>query len=202
MNIMYIFFIFRKIAACLWGSFIGNIMLKAWGCRMYGLVKCFGTPYIEKTPGSRIQIGSGVILRSSLVSNPAGCFHPVVLAARKKGEIILGNNCGISSSVIVAEKSVTIGDNVLIGVNCVISDTDFHSVSAEIRRTPAADKEEHSSIPVVIEDDVWLGMNVTVLKGVTIGRGSVVAAGSIVTKDLPPHSLAGGNPCKVIKSLS
>ena len=88
-----------------------------------------------------------------------------------------------------------------LGVNCVISDTDFHSISYLIRRNPVEDKYAHKSLPVVIEDDVWLGMNVTVLKGVTIGSGSVVAAGSVVVKDIPPHSLAAGNPAKVIKAI-
>ena len=168
---------------------------------MHGIVKCFGVPYIERFPGASISIGKNVDLRSSMISNSAGCFHPVVLSARKRGNIRIGNNCGISGSVIVSEDSVTLGNNVLVGVNCVITDTDFHSVAAEVRRAPSADKEKHCTKPVVIEDDVWLGMNVIVLKGVTIGSGSVIAAGSVVVKDIPPGSLAGGNPAEVIKKL-
>ncbi|MBE6392626.1 MAG: acyltransferase [Lentisphaerae bacterium] len=201
MNLMYICFTLKKIFSVLYGTFWSNIKLRLWGCKVTGVAKCFGVPYIEKFPGAQIKIGKHVDLRSAMISNSAGCFHPIVLSARKQGLIEIGNNCGISSSVIVSEESIKIGNNVLIGVNCIISDTDFHSVEHEVRRTPALDKKMHKTRPVVIEDDVWLGMNVTVLKGVTVGRGSVIAAGSVVVKDIPPDSLAGGNPAKVIKKI-
>ena len=158
MDIMYFFFTIKKIISVFSGTLLGNIKFRLWNCKVSGIVKCFGVPYIEKTPESKIEIGSNVVLRSSLVSNVAGCFHPVVLATRKKGTVVIGDNSGISSSVIVSEVSVTVGKNVLIGVNCVISDTDFHSVSAEVRKNSALDKENHRSLPVVIEDDVWLGV--------------------------------------------
>ena len=168
-----------------------------WGCKLCGPVRCFGIPYIEKSFSGKLYIGKNVCLRSSIVSNVAGCFHPVVLGVRKKGTLRIGNGTGISSSVIVAEESVTLGERVLVGVNCVICDTDFHSVFPAVRQ----DKVSHKTAAVVIEDDVWLGMNVTVLKGVTIGHGSVIAAGSIVTKDIPPNCIAGGNPAKWIRNI-
>jgi maltose O-acetyltransferase len=72
-------------------------------------------------------------------------------------------------------------------------DTDFHN--------PTDHTQESISKPVVIEDDVWLAARVTVLKGVRIGRGAVVAAGAVVTKDVPPCTLVGGVPARIIKQI-
>lgn len=85
--------------------------------------------------------------------------------------------------------SITIGDNVAISENVTMRDSDNHSI-------------DNTSVaaPIIIQDNVWIGMNVTILKGVTIGEGSVIAAGSIVNKSIPERCLAGGVPCKVIKT--
>ena len=91
-----------------------------------------------------------------------------------------------------------------------IHDTNAHSTTASIRRGDAIsvfekllpmDWSKVESRPVVIEDDVWIGFKSSILKGVTIGRGAVVAAGSMVTKDIPPYTLVAGNPAVVIKHL-
>jgi acetyltransferase-like isoleucine patch superfamily enzyme len=93
---------------------------------------------------------------------------------------------------------VTIGDNVAVGTNSTIVDTDFHPVDPRLRReNPAKAK----TAPVVIEDDVFIGMNCLILKGVTIGRGGVIGAGSVVTKSVPPGMLAVGNPARVAREL-
>lgn len=100
---------------------------------------------------------------------------------------------------------VTIGDNVLIGPNVTLA-TPMHPllpVERNIRR------REDGSVynleyakPIVIENDCWLASSVIVCGGVTIGEGSVIGAGSVVTRDIPPHSLAAGNPCKVIREIT
>jgi len=93
--------------------------------------------------------------------------------------------------------SVTIGECVLIGANTVISDTDWHAISVDGRRSGKAG----ATIPVHIGNHVWLGMGVVVLKGVSIGDGSIVAANSVVTRSIPAGVIAAGNPAKVIKLL-
>ena len=103
---------------------------------------------------------------------------------------MIGNHVEMSGVSIVSNHSVNIGNNVLIGANCQIGDRDGHS-----------NRYKSSSKPITIEDDVWLGMNVTVLKGVTIGEHSIIGANSVVTKDIPANCIAAGNPCKVIKLL-
>ena len=194
---MYLFYLCRKVLSVLWGSAAGNLYLVLWGARLKGLVRCFGVPVVVKFPGGILELGRNVCLRNSRISNIAGCYHPTTLGVRGKGILKLGDAVGISGSTIVAEQSVTLGDRVLVGVNCTICDTDFHSLDPAVR----TDKVSHKTAPVVIEDDVWLGMNVTVLKGVTIGKGSVIAAGSVVSRDIPANSLAGGVPAKVIKHI-
>ena len=90
-----------------------------------------------------------------------------------------------------AGQSIIIGNNVRCGANSYITDTDGHS----------DDYRAGKDRPVVIEDNVWLGMNVVVLKGVHIGKNSLIGANSVVTKDIPANVIAVGNPCKVIKQL-
>ena len=96
----------------------------------------------------------------------------------------------MSGVSIVANNSVTIGDYVLIGANCIIGDRDDHS-----------DRYKSSPKPITIGEYVWLGMNVTVLKGLTIGEHSIIGANSVVTKDIPAYCIAAGNPCRVIRTI-
>lgn len=106
----------------------------------------------------------------------------------------------MSSTVLWAHKEIIIGNNVKIGGNCTIIDTDSHSLDYLKRRSASADWGVAK--PVVIEDDVMLGMNTIVLKGVTIGARTIVGAGSVVTKTLPPDCIAAGNPAKVVKYIN
>jgi acetyltransferase-like isoleucine patch superfamily enzyme len=92
---------------------------------------------------------------------------------------------------------VTIGDNVLIGPQTIVWSRDHG-----IQKKTLVSKQTHINIPIVIEDDVWIGAHVTILKGVTIHKGAVIGAGSVVTKDIPAYSVAVGNPARVIKERS
>jgi acetyltransferase-like isoleucine patch superfamily enzyme len=93
--------------------------------------------------------------------------------------------------------SITVGDNVVVGANTAIVDADFHPMEASRRGWT-----DGATAPVVIEDDVFIGMNCLILKSVVIGRGSVVGAGSVVTRDIPPGVIGAGNPARVIRSLT
>lgn len=90
---------------------------------------------------------------------------------------------------------ITIGDHVFIGPSCGLY-TANHPLDVQQRNHGL-----EQALPITIEKNVWLGANVVVLSGVTIGEGSVIAAGSVVTRDVPPYSLAGGVPCRVMKQL-
>jgi acetyltransferase-like isoleucine patch superfamily enzyme len=107
--------------------------------------------------------------------------------------ITIGNNTGASGTTFAAGKSITIGNDVMIGAYCTITDTDFHNPDPAKRND-----EDVPTRPVVIEDHVFLGMNCMILKGVTIGTNAVIGANSVVMSNIPPNSIAMGNPCKVM----
>lgn len=96
---------------------------------------------------------------------------------------------------IGATLSVRIGAGSSIGSGSILMDNDFHSLEPERRN------ELPPSAPIVLEENVWLGVRAIVLRGVTIGKGSVIGAGSVVTRDIPPRSLAAGVPARVIRTL-
>lgn len=104
-------------------------------------------------------------------------------------------NTGLNMSVF---DSVTIGEKVYISENVTIRDSDDHQLTSLEKSDTIQSKG--MTAPITIEDKVWIGMNVTILKGVTIGTGSVVAAGAVVTKDVPPHCVVAGVPAKVIRT--
>ena len=143
--------------------------------------------------------GSGLNLRSSVVSNPLGPNHPVILCTWKPGSALqVGENFAMTGGSICAAERITIGNNVTVGANCTIVDTDFHPLSPELRRQRP---QESVTAPIVIEDEAFIGMNCLILKGVTIGHGSVIGAGSVVTKDIPPGVIVGGNPACIIREI-
>ena len=104
----------------------------------------------------------------------------------------IGNNVGISGATIFATNRIVIEDDVLLGSDCVIYDTDFHSIHPDHRI------EAPEGLPVLIERNAWIGARAMVLKGVTVGKDAVVAAGAVVTKDVPRGAVAAGVPAKVI----
>lgn len=97
------------------------------------------------------------------------------------------------------EASLTIGKKVIFGPHPTIITGDHRIDVIGKYIMDSKEKLPENDAPVVIEDDVWTGANVTILKGVTIGRGSVIAAGAVVTKSFPPYSVIGGVPAKVLK---
>jgi maltose O-acetyltransferase len=110
------------------------------------------------------------------------------------GHLEIGDNVFINyGSSLVASKHVKIGNDALIGTHVMVMDCDFHRVEDKSWDTTGA--------PVVIEERAWLGNRSIVLKGVTIGHDSVVAAGSVVTRDVPPRTVVAGVPAKVVREF-
>ena len=161
--------------------------------------KIYGCPIIQRHRGSTITIGRGLVLRSFASSNPLGPFRPAILSTRSADAIIhIGDEVGITGGTICAAQRIQIGNRVLIGANSIIVDTDFHPLHPEQRQSAPTDS---AVAPVIIEDDVFIGMNSLILKGVHIGHGSVIGAGSVVTRDVPPRVICAGNPARVIRPL-
>jgi len=161
--------------------------------------KIFGRPILQRHRGSRIAMGDGLTLRSWPRSNPLAPTAPVVLSTRRADAVIeVGEDCGFTGTTLVAADRITIGDRVLVGGNASIVDFDFHPLTPEGR---AEAINAGAAAPIVIEDDVFAGMEALILKGVTIGQGAVVGAGAIVTQDVPPRTVVAGNPAEVVGVL-
>lgn len=163
-----------------------------WGAgwRVYGL------PIIQKHRRSRIAIGERLQLRSFVRANPLGANHPVILCTWQAGAVLdIGDEFGMTGGSICASNKIVIGNRVIVGANTTIMDTDYHPLNPNRRRR---EPQAACTAPVVIEDDVFIGMNCLILKGVSIGRGCVVGAGSVVTRDVPNGSIVAGNPAHVV----
>jgi len=128
-----------------------------------------------------------------------GMPFPCSLVANSGALITIGDESILAGCSIHAEKRIDIGKRVLIGAGTRIMDNNGHNVD----HIPHFGGRPHREAPepIEIEDDVWLSTNVVVLKGVHIGRGSVIGANSVVTSDVPPMVVAAGAPAKVIRSL-
>lgn len=144
----------------------------------------------------RVAIGARLALGFSLA--PRVGSGEILLQARTSNALIeIGADTTLSNGVsIIALDSVSIGRDCRIGDSVAIYDSDFHELSPATRNRSAGEVR-----PVTIGDNVWLGSRVMVLKGVTIGNNSVVAAGAVVAQCIPANVLAGGVPAKVIRGL-
>ena len=161
--------------------------------------RCYGLPIIQRHRRSRIRIGRAMNLRSTPRSNPLGPNHPVIISTRRAGAIVtIGDDFGMTGGSLVCDQRISIGDRVWVGANAVICDTDFHPLDPETRRTRPLDG---NTAPVEIADDVFIGMNALILKGVRIGERAVIGAGSVVSSDVPAGATVAGNPARVIRAL-
>lgn len=126
-----------------------------------------------------------------LVGNSFHIYSGARIYLDNNATLSLGSGYINNNATINCFESIKIGNSVAIGNNVCIRDSDNHRIVSN---------EHGKTGPIVIGDHVWIGMNVTILKGVTIGNGAIIAANSLVNKDVPDHTLAGGTPAKVLKS--
>lgn len=147
----------------------------------------------------KLKMGKGVIITSSYAANPVGISFKTAFYISRKARVNIGNNVGISNSLIFATHKITIEDDVLIGGGSQLLDSDFHPISAKQR----INKENQHTIAkaIHIKRGVFVGAGSMILKGVTIGENSIIGAMSLVTRDIPANEIWGGNPAKFIKKL-
>lgn len=189
-------YIYNLVLRRLYFSFGYVNYLKAiwWGVYLGKNTKFDGKCHFERFPKTTIIIGNDCSFRSRKNSNLIGINRPCsisTLPSDYNAKIIIGNNCGFSGTVIGAFKHIKIGNNVRCGANTLITDSDWH----------LDDPRSGNPSDVIIGDNVWIGEGAKVLKGVTIGRNSVIGAGSVVTKNIPEDVVVAGNPCKIIRNL-
>lgn len=174
---------------------VWTMLMYAW-CKIFNIPIQSGNVFYGRTRFRRfykgeIKIGSKNRFASIRDRNVIALTRPCYISAFTSGKLSIGSNCGFSGTVIAAYHSISIGDNVKFGANCLIMDYEGHS----------EDSRSGKPLPINIEDNVWLGTNVVVLKGVTIGRNTLIGANSLVTRDIPANAVAAGSPCKVIRLL-
>lgn len=174
-----------------------KLLFRLKGVRFGRKIKTRGVIYVVVSPRKTgfVRIGDSVTINSSLKSDPVTNARTTVLYAFHGGKIDIGDRVGISNSVIASFSSVRIDEDVMVGADCRIWDTDFHSsIFTERIHGNAGIKSK----PVWIQRGAFIGAGSTVLKGVTIGEEAVVGTGSVVTCDIPPREIWGGNPAKFI----
>lgn len=145
------------------------------------------------------EIGDNVYISSGIDMNPLCARNNGFICVEECARLSIGNSCAMSSPRIWAHQEIIIGNYVMMGGNVTIVDSDCHSLDFAKRRDARLDSRHKNSKPIYIEDDVFVGMNTMILKGVTIGARAVIGAGSVVTCNIPADCVAAGNPCKVIK---
>jgi acetyltransferase-like isoleucine patch superfamily enzyme len=180
---------FRLMIGLLW-----RVEAKIKGAQFGGPARFEGRPIISVAPNSRMIFGARLGLNSAVRANRLACFQPCVLRTLASGaELILGEDVGLSGTVVCAGKSVKIGKGTIAGSGAMILDNDFH------RLDPAAgwvNEYVENARPIQIGEFVFIGARAIVLKGVTIGDRAVIGAGAVVTRDVPADHIAAGNPAR------
>lgn len=178
---VYILLIFRLIGFG-WNLFITRIRLRK-------VQKKGKIVFTTKKP---IIVNKGYISIGN-ITRILSDINQVRFGVRKGAELTIGDNCRINGPRISVSTKVSIGNNCGIAPEVLIMDGDHHKVGDR--------SKEGKKQAIIIEDDVWVATRCIIMKGVTLGKGCVIAAGSVVTKDVPPYTLAAGVPAKVIKKI-
>lgn len=161
----------------------------------------YGKVYLNMGINSKFTIGDNFMIFSGDNFNPLCSNVCCSINVADNAVLSIGNWSGMSGGRIWATERISIGNYVNIGANCIFMDGDIHNTDWRLRQhdRSSASPTTYKHKPIIIEDNVWIGANSIILKGVTIGARSIIGAGSVVTKDISSDSIAAGNPCKVIK---
>ena len=149
--------------------------------------------------------------RAVVIGRHVSCYAGCSFSVGDNGQCSIGDFTLLNGALIMAEEKIDIGSHCLISWNVGIADSDFHPLEPAQRLIDAQalapyfknrpPRPKLKTAPVKITDNVWIGMNAIILKGVTIGENSVVAAGSVVTKSVEPNTVVAGNPAQVVKQF-
>jgi len=178
------------------------------------------TDWSRATLPANVQIGNNTVITADYAFKRFRSKQPDALrigshatmdgvhfAVGETGKISIGDYCYFTNAVLLCELELRIGNYVVIGWNATLADTDFHPLAPAERIADALacsplgqgrPRPEIARSPVVIEDDVWIGPNATILKGVRIGAGAWIEAGALVTREVPPRSRVLGNPAQIV----
>lgn len=200
----------NKVFSVYWAGHIGLNRFRSTLCSRISLgwqgasvgkrFRTAGPCFFKLRQSGSVCIGNDVTWTADHRSNRVGLTGPVILETWGDGRIEIGDFSGGSSAVISARSRVTVGKHVLLGGNVRIFDHDFHSLDFRKRRNPAEDQPDCRTAPVVIGDDVFIGTNAVILKGVTIGDRAIIGAGSVVSCNVPAGEIWAGNPARCVRN--
>lgn len=160
--------------------------------------RIIGRPIINVHPGGKLSIGKNF----ACLSGNRACVsssNPTKLVVWSDASLIIGDGCGFSATAIACKNNIIIGDNVKIGSGSVLHDSDHHSLDSKKRRLVVDDRNSTIHGALKIGNDVFIGANCMILKGVTIGDGAIIGASSVVTKNIGSNEVWAGNPAKKIR---
>lgn len=166
-------------------------------------------PGIEIAPGARVKYYKIKPMQGcALKIGDRSMVEGALIFDREGATIQIGERTFIGGASIISAERIVVGDDVLIAWGCTVVDHNSHALSWRDRSNDVTDwmdgKKDWTYVErqaVTIQSRAWIGFNVIILKGVTIGEGAVVGAGSVVTKDVPPYTIVGGNPARVIREI-
>jgi len=165
-------------------------------------LKSKGIPKLIIHHNGRFSIGNNFKINNTVLSNPIGRSFQCLFRVDKGASLQIGDNVGMSGVTIVCHKEIIIADNVKIGGNTCIYDTDFHSLNGRDRSNRDKDIVNTKKEKIFIEKNVFIGAHVTILKGVHIGENSIIGACSVVSKRIPENEIWAGNPAKFIRKIN
>lgn len=158
----------------------------------------FGFPYIHKSINAKIYIGENFKMNNGVKYSDSGLNGKCRIEVRDTAILTIGNNVGMSDTTITCHEKIIIGNNVLIGVGAQVRDTDNHSQNPQDRLI-GLDWKNKKNAPIVIKDNVFIGANCFIMKGVTIGENAIIGACSVITKNVPDEEIWAGNPAKMVR---
>lgn len=160
-----------------------------------------GRTYLSLHKECNIIIGDYFIANSGIGAS-IDCGNGCKISVQKGARLVIGEYFGMTNSIIQCHEKIIIGHHVNIGAGCMIMDSNFHSTDWHDRLNRRKDVENPKNAPIKIGDVVFIGARSIICKGVTIGDHSMIAAGSVVVKDVPANEIWGGNPAKFIKRIN
>jgi len=178
---------------------ITYIKFKVNGVNFQNDFIAYGIPIVSVNLKGFFSIGKGFSFNNGLFHNMIGRQQPCFFIVGKNAKLSIGDNVGMSCAAIVCQKEIVIEAEVRIGGGVVIYDTDFHSLNIKDRTTRPEVFNNVNRKSVIIRRGAFIGAHATILKGVEIGEGSIVGAGSVVTKSIPSNETWAGNPAKFIR---
>lgn len=182
-------------------NFITKIFLYINNVSVSSGFKSNGIPKLHIHHTGKFRIGKNFKINNTIRNNPIGRSEKCMFIVRENALLTIRNNVGMSGVTIVCQKEVVIEDNVKIGGNVCIYDTDFHALNAKNRNNSIHDRNNTNKKKVVIGKNAFIGAHFTILKGVNIGENSIIGACSVVSKNIPSNEMWAGNPAKCIKKI-